>query len=96
MIRDFIYMKYIHTIKYIFFSDNYYILILDEKFKIVELSYFSSLDAATLSTTTKPKTLQTEEVNTTGNNHNVTANISQDREFILFENERIMLMLCAC
>jgi len=96
MIRDFIYMKYIHTIKYIFFSDNYYILILDEKFKIVELSYFSSLDTATLSTTTKPKMLQTEEVNTTGNNHNVTANISQDREFILFENERIMLMLCAC
>jgi len=96
MIRDFIYMKYIHTIKYIFFSDNYYILILDEKFKIVELSYFSSLDTATLSTTTKPKMLQTEEVNTTGNNHNVTANISQDREFILFENEHIMLMLCAC
>lgn len=94
MIRDFIYMKYIHIIKYIFFSNNYYILILDEKFKIVELLYFSSLDAATLST--KPKTLQTEEVNTTGNNHNVTANISQDREFILFENERIMLMLCAC
>ncbi|KYN09879.1 DmX-like protein 2 [Trachymyrmex cornetzi] len=31
-----------------------------------------------LPTTTKPKTLQTEEVSTTGNNHNVTANISQD------------------
>lgn len=69
---------------------------LDENFKIVELSYFSSLDAATLPTTTKPKTLQTEEVSTTGNNHNVTANTSQDREFILFENERIVLMLFAC
>ncbi|KAG5343356.1 DMXL2 protein, partial [Acromyrmex heyeri] len=32
----------------------------------------------TLPTTTKPKTLQTEEVSTIGNNHNVTANISQD------------------
>ncbi|KYN36646.1 DmX-like protein 2 [Trachymyrmex septentrionalis] len=32
----------------------------------------------TLPTTTKLKMLQTEEVSTTGNNHNVTANISQD------------------
>jgi len=42
--------------------------------------YFSLLDTAILLTTTK---LKTEEVNTTGNNHNVTANTSQDREFIL-------------
>lgn len=40
---------------------------------------------------TKPKTLQTEEVGTTGNNHNVMANTSQDREFILFENEHTVL-----
>lgn len=57
--------------------------------KIQELSYFSLLDAAILPTATKPKTLQTEEPSTTGSNHNVTANTSQDREFIPFENERI-------
>lgn len=48
-----------------------------------------------LSTTTKTKTLQTEEVSTAGSNHNVTANTSQDREFILFEDEHIVLMLFA-
>ncbi|XP_050459131.1 dmX-like protein 2 isoform X2 [Cataglyphis hispanica] len=34
--------------------------------------------------TTKPKTLQTEEVGTTGNNHNVMANTSQDPGVVTF------------
>lgn len=49
------------------------------------------LHTAILSTAIKPKTLQTEEVGTTGNNHNIMANTSQDREFILFENEHKVL-----
>lgn len=32
----------------------------------------------------------------TGSNHNVTANTSQDREFIPVENERLALVLFAC
>jgi len=51
---------------------------------------FSLLDTAMLSTATKPKTLQTEEASITGSNHNVTANTSQDCEFIPFENEQIV------
>lgn len=54
------------------------------------------LGAAILSAATKPKTLQTEEASMTGSNHNVTANTSQDREFIPFENEPVALMLYAC
>ncbi|XP_029173439.1 dmX-like protein 2 isoform X2 [Nylanderia fulva] len=37
-----------------------------------------------LSTATKPKTLQTEEVGTSGNNHSVTANTSQDPGAVTF------------
>jgi hypothetical protein len=47
-----------------------------------------------LSTATKPKTLQTEEASITGSNHNVTANTSQDCEFIPFENEQIVVVIC--
>lgn len=70
---------------------------------MLELSYFLLLDAVLLPTATKPKTIQTEEVSMTGSNHNVTANTSQDREFILVENERIGIIcmfnipqLCCC
>lgn len=63
---------------------------------MLELSYFSLLNATILPTATKSKTLQMEEVSTIGNSHNVTANTSQDREFILFKNEHITLLLFAC
>ncbi|XP_011350261.1 dmX-like protein 2 isoform X3 [Ooceraea biroi] len=39
---------------------------------------------AILPTATKPKTLQTEEASTTGSNHNVTANTSQDPGTVTF------------
>lgn len=97
MIIDSICMTYMYNNKiHVFFLSSYKYLLLDENSKILELSCFSLLDTAILPTSTKPKTLQTEEVSTTGNNHNITANTSQDREFILFKNERIALMLFAC
>ncbi|TGZ38450.1 DmX-like protein 2 [Temnothorax longispinosus] len=42
--------------------------------------------AAILPTATKPKTLQMEEVVTAGNNHNVTANTSQDSGTVTFSS----------
>lgn len=65
-------------------------------FKILEFLSFLLLDAAVLPAAAKPKTLQTEEASTAGSSHNVTANTSQDREFIPLENEPVTLMLYAC
>lgn len=81
----------------IYFSQIYFTSIFHSFIRFeIELSCFSLLDTALLPTATKPKTLQTEEVTATGSNHNVTANPSQDREFILFENEHIALYLLFC
>lgn len=63
---------------------------------MLKLSYFLLLDTVLLPTATKSKTIQTEEVNMTGSNHNVTANTSQDREFILFENEHVVYIGIIC